>query len=154
MQGRVQECTLNAFSAGDFAHDEAAVRTTVAAGNDHAFVNLQTLQLPSTTFTLTMTVSPGAKEGMTLFRRTISSCSERMMFMVFQSGSWSRCTKAWGCCGGVSNAILGDADQRSRKAHDSNPINAPCRFAQEFDHQVTGHSQPAQRPVARQTVNK
>ena len=37
------ECTFHAFAAGDLAHDKAAVQTTVALGNHHAFVGLHAL---------------------------------------------------------------------------------------------------------------
>src|SRR5574343_1851927 len=37
------EGTLNAFAGGDLPDDESGVQTTVALGDDHAFVSLQTL---------------------------------------------------------------------------------------------------------------
>ena len=36
------ESTFNTFAAGNFTDDKVAVQTTVATGNNHAFVGLQT----------------------------------------------------------------------------------------------------------------
>src|SRR5450830_672478 len=43
------------------------------------------LRVPSTTLTLTMTVSPGAKSGILLARRVISSCSNCWIRSIFYS---------------------------------------------------------------------
>ena len=48
---------------GDLTTMKFEFKTTVTTGDDNAFVRLGTLTLPSTTLTLTTTVSPGAKSG-------------------------------------------------------------------------------------------
>jgi hypothetical protein len=64
-QGAVSlERTLHAFAVRDFANDEVGVEGAVANRDHNAFKSLYTI-----------TVSPGAKGGITLPKRAISSCS-------------------------------------------------------------------------------
>ena len=100
------ERTLNTFAVGDLANDEAAVEATVATCNDNAFVACIRLRVPSITFTLTITVSPGANAGISLFKRAISSCSRVWIRFMVSTVDHAHATQG-ACTEFVRSSLLG-----------------------------------------------